>query len=162
MISIETLHALPGHRSQVGAWLAAQWPAWYGAGGPGDLAGDLDAYAASADALPLGLLLLEDGQPLGFAALKTDTVPGLVQAGPWAGAGYICPERRGRGLGALLLAGLVEHALRLGHPRVYCATATARSLLERAGWVELQCLEHQGGPLTVFGSPAPAQLPGKS
>lgn len=43
-----------------------------------------------------------------------------------------------QGLGAQLLRGLVDLARALGYPALYCATATARSLLEREGWQLLE------------------------
>ena len=34
--------------------------------------------------------------------------------------------------------------------RVYCGTATARSLLRRSGWSELELIRHEGVDLVIF------------
>jgi hypothetical protein len=127
-VSVE-IAPLANHREHVpflASWFVRQWPDWYGPGGRGDALGDLRAFAASASEIPCGLVVLQGNAPVGV----------------------------GRGHGAMLLRALVQHAGALGHGRVYCATATAESLLRRNGWSEVERVEHEGKPLTVFSTPA--------
>ncbi len=135
---------------EVARWFVAEWPGWYGPGGQGDVSQDLQAFAASADTLPLGLLALQGDQPVGAAALKAESIPSHRHLGPWAAAGYVRPGLRGQGVGAALLAALRLHAQRLGHPQLYCGTATANRLLLRSGWTVIDSTVLDGKLLQVF------------
>jgi GNAT superfamily N-acetyltransferase len=155
-VSVE-IAPLANHREHVpflASWFVRQWPDWYGPGGRGDALGDLRAFAASASEIPCGLVVLQGNAPVGVGALKAESLPSHRHLGPWASAGFVLPSHRGRGHGAMLLRALVQHAGALGHGRVYCATATAESLLRRNGWSEVERVEHEGKPLTVFSTPA--------
>jgi GNAT superfamily N-acetyltransferase len=127
-----------------------EWPNWYGPCGRGNALADLQAFASLESQLPIGLVVLEGGAAVGVGALKAESVPSHKHIGPWASAGFVLPSHRGRGLGAALLRALVGHAGALGHARVYCASATALSLLRRSGWSEYESVEHEGTPLTIF------------
>ena len=147
----------PGHsplvtKPQVSAWLLSEWPDWYGPDGPGDLSGDVEAFARSDSALPVGLIICRDGEPIGFGALKRESIPSHAHLTPWAAAGYVVPSCRGQGAGAFLLRALVERAATLGFPRVHCGTSTAVTLLRRAGWQEFEVITHAGKPLSLFSS----------
>lgn len=126
----------PELHAQVSQWLREEWPAWYGSGGPGDAQGDVRRYAQATE-VPLGLLGFMDDQACAFGAIKRDTVPGFEDRGPWLGAGYVLPSLRGQGLGLELLRALEVQAKRLGHEALFCATATAQALLERAGYLNV-------------------------
>ncbi|WP_396269124.1 GNAT family N-acetyltransferase [Ideonella sp.] len=129
--------ALLAHHPEAFAELAqgfeAQWPDWYGASGRGDALADLHTFARTSG-LPLGVVVLDGPVVCGVAALKAQSIDAFAHWGPWAAAGYVSPEKRGQGLGAILLRGLVQEAARQGHEAVYCGTATATRLLEREGW----------------------------
>ena len=138
----------------VASWLRAQWPAWYGPAGNGDAEQDALRYAQAGTALPLGLVVFVDAVPVGFGALKNDGVPPDSVRGPWAGAGYVRPESRRQGIGALLLLSLVQEAMAMGYSRVFCGTRTASSLLVRQGWQKLDVVAHGGEQVDVFQSAA--------
>jgi GNAT superfamily N-acetyltransferase len=135
--------------ARVQQWFESEWPAYYGPGGSGDAQRDLLAYAQH-DALPVGLLAVLDGEPVGFAALKREPFPTHPQLSPWAGAAVVLPARRRQGIGRALLDGLAVQASALGFRDVYCATATAESLLLRAGWRRLETVEHEGRATGIF------------
>jgi GNAT superfamily N-acetyltransferase len=126
---VDHLEALP----PLAQGFEAQWPDWYGASGPGDALADLQSFARRTG-LPLGVVVLDGPVVCGVAALKAQSIDAFAHRGPWAAAGYVTPEKRGQGLGAVLLRGLVQEAARQGHDAVYCGTATATRLLEREGW----------------------------
>lgn len=152
-ITIETLHAHPAWLPRVAEWFTEEWPQWYGPGGPGNVVQDLADFARSPDALPLGLLACAGGEPVGAAALKAESIPSHRHLGPWAAAGYVRPAHRGQGIGALLLAGLLREARRLGHAQVYCGTSTATRLLQRGGWQQIDQTTLDGKALAVFSHP---------
>jgi N-acetylglutamate synthase-like GNAT family acetyltransferase len=90
------------------------------------------------------------GLPVGIAALKATSIDTYAHVGPWATAGYVVPERRRGGIGATLLSALLVEAHRLGFRAIYCATATAVSLLEREGWIQIDAIEHEGSTQAIF------------
>jgi GNAT superfamily N-acetyltransferase len=129
----------------------AVWPTWYGPGGPGDAAADLSAFANIAGDLPVGVVALDDsGVPVGIAALKATSIDSYAHVSPWATAGYVIPERRREGIGASLLSALLVEARRLGFHTIYCATASAVSLLEREGWSQIDAIRHDRSTQFIF------------
>lgn len=148
-----TVAPLADHRGLVPLlrdWFVAEWPAWYGPGARGDALADLTAFAASATALPIGMIAFDAGTPVGIAALKAESLPTHRHLTPWAAAGLVLPAYRRRGIGAQLLHALVRCAADLGHARIYCGTSTAVSLLQRSGWRELDTIVHDGESVVVF------------
>jgi GNAT superfamily N-acetyltransferase len=129
----------------------AEWPGWYGPGGQGDAAADLAAYANPRGDLPVGVVALgPDGDPIGIAALKVVFTPELAHLTPWASAGWVRPDLRRRGLGAVLLRALEAEGRRLGLTDLYCATTTAVTLLQREGWTAHAQTVHDGGLIGIF------------
>ena len=152
-----TVARLSRHRDLVplvASWLRSEWPAWYGPSGSGDAEQDALRYAQAGSGLPLGLVVFVDAVPVGFGALKNDGVPPDSARGPWAGAGYVRPESRRQGIGAILLQSLVQEAQAMGYSRVFCGTRTANSLLVRQGWQKLEVVAHGGEQVYVFQSAA--------
>lgn len=128
-----------------------EWLRWYGPGGEGNAAADLAANANSEGALPVGVVALSaDGDPIGTAALKAAFTPGFAHLTPWASAGWVRPDLRRSGLGALLLRALEAEGRRLGYSNLYCATTTAVTLLEREGWTAHAQTVHDGGLIGIF------------
>ena len=154
MLSFQPLPQVPQYKAVVASWLLAEWPSWYGTGGEGKLEADVNEFAASEVELPVGIVAFEHGVPVGFGALKKDSISTHTHLAPWAGAGYVSPQRRGHGIGCALLGALVEHARTLGHTSVYCGTSTAVTLLSRAGWQEVEHVLYAGKPLVIFRSGA--------
>ena len=135
-------------------WFVSEWPGWYGVAGQGNVTEDLHGFAASEANLPVGFVVFINGAPAGAGALKAESIPSHKHLSPWAAAGYVVPNERGQGVGAVLLRAMVAHARALGHPYVYCGTSTAVSLLQRSGWSPIEVIEHAGQSLTVFRSAA--------
>ena len=144
----------PQYLPLVAEWFVSEWPSWYGPRGPGNVSEDLAAFAASETVLPVGFLVFEDQVPIGVGALKAQSIPSHSHLSPWAAAGYVLPACRGRGVGTVLLHGLVDKAQELGHRHVYCGTSTAVTLLTREGWLPIETVLHEGKPLTIFRSAA--------
>ncbi len=132
----------------------SEWPAWYGVGGEGNVAEDLEHFAESETTLPIGFIVFSNETPVGAAALKIESIPSHNHLSPWAAAGFVVPELRGKGIGAIMLKAMVVHARRLGHPHVYCGTSTSESLLQRSGWSAIEAIQHAGKAMTIFRSAA--------
>jgi len=148
-VRIELLSEHPEYLPVLKAWFEREWPTYYGLDGPGDAAADLRGYS-NVDSLPIGIVALEGDKLCGVAALRVTSIPSMSRLCPWAGAGLVPPNLRRRGTGDLLLAGLEQLAERLGHKRIFCATATSSSLLARRGWRLLERTYHDGENLEVF------------
>lgn len=150
MLSTNLLHTLPHLIPTVCQWLTTEWPGYYGPGGPGDVAADVQGYAQHADQVPLARVAFVGGVPCGFGALKAEPFATHPHLGPWLGALVVQPAWRGRGVGAHLIAQLESDARRLGHPALYTGTATADRLVLRCGWRLLAEAEHQGAPIRIY------------
>lgn len=128
----------------------AEWPAWYGPG-KADASADLRDFANERGELPVGVIALDvTGRAVGIAALKAASIPSHEHLCPWATAGYVLPSHRRQGIGAALLRALLVEAGRLGFHSVFCATATAATLLERERWRQIDAVLHDGQALRVF------------
>jgi GNAT superfamily N-acetyltransferase len=150
-ISIRPLRDCLTALAPLAAAFEAEWPDWYGPGGPGDAAADLAAYANPDGRIPVGIVALDpSGAPLGTAALKAAFTPEFAHLTPWASAGWVEPSLRRQGLGALLVRALEAEARRLGFAHLYCATSTAITLLEREGWTEHAQTVHDGHQIRIF------------
>ncbi|MBK8528007.1 MAG: GNAT family N-acetyltransferase [Rubrivivax sp.] len=152
MLTVEPLSRCPAMRAMVSAWLLSEWPSWYGQDGPGDLVGDVDAFARSEKSLPVGFVVFRTCEPVGFGTLKQESIPSHKHLSPWAATGFVLPQYRSQGIGAFMLQAIVAHARLIGYQQVYCGTSTATSLLLRAGWQRLERIVHAGKPLELFGS----------
>ncbi len=152
MLTVEPLSRCPALKATVSAWLLSEWPSWYGQDGPGDLVGDVDAFAQSENSLPVGFVVFKEHEPVGFGTLKQESIPSHKHLSPWAATGFVLPQYRSQGIGAFMLQAIVAYASLLGYQQVYCGTSTATSLLQRAGWRRLEQINHAGKPLGIFGS----------
>ena len=130
-------------------WFETEWTAYYGPGGPGDAEQDLLAYS-SRGKLPVGLIALYEDRPCGIAALKASSISTHTHLGPWAAAGLVLPQLRGRGIGSNLLRRLEEVARGFGYSTIYCGTATAVGLLERNGWQFMERVRYDGDNVSIY------------
>lgn len=148
-ITVSRLIEHPEVQPIVAAWFQSEWPDWYGPGGPGDVGRDVHSYA-NEGSLPVGVVAFFAGQPCGVAALKAESIPSHTHLAPWAAAGVVVPKLRGRGIGALLLSALEAEAQALGYDSVYCGTATANSLLQRAAWRVIDTVQLHGKQVSIY------------
>ncbi|WKD49658.1 GNAT family N-acetyltransferase [Microbulbifer spongiae] len=131
------------------AFFESEWPAHYGPSGPGDALADLQSYAGKHE-LPIGLVAYVNGVPSGFMALKQESIAVRPELGPWAAAGYVVPNMRGRGLGSQLLAGIETTAANIGASKLYSGTSKAHNLLLRAGWAKREMMAYDGEIVTIY------------
>ena len=76
-------------------WFTEEWTPWYGPDGPGDAKSDL-AACCSRDELPICLVGLNmDGELLGTAALKSESVGSELGVGPWLAAVLVGKDQAG-------------------------------------------------------------------
>jgi uncharacterized protein (TIGR00251 family) len=129
----------------------SEWPKWYGPGGQGSAREDIEAFANPEGNLPVGVVAIDEaGSPIGIAALKAESIASHRHLSPWVTAGYVLPGCRRAGVGAELLSALLAEARRLGFHTIYCATASAVTLLEREGWSQIDAVVHDGEKQFIF------------
>jgi GNAT superfamily N-acetyltransferase len=134
----------------------SEWPSWYGPGGQGDAAEDLEAFANLEGRVPVAVIAIDEADsPVGIAALRSTSIATHKHLGPWATAGYVVPAFRRQGIGVQLLRALLAEARRLGFDTIYCATSTAVTLLEREGWRKIESVLHEGETQFVFSKGVP-------
>ncbi|HSX59516.1 MAG TPA: GNAT family N-acetyltransferase [Tahibacter sp.] len=148
-LAIVPLAARPQYLPELKHWFETEWADYYGAGGRGDAAADLAAFAGG-DGLPFALIAVRGDELCGIAALKRDAFAGLDALFPWASAGLVKPALRGRGIGAALIAGLEDEARRRGYSKIYSATSTAETLLRRRAWRFRESVVHGGAAVAVY------------
>ncbi|HEV2610219.1 MAG TPA: GNAT family N-acetyltransferase [Noviherbaspirillum sp.] len=147
--SVEPLARHPQAIPVLCEWFEAEWPSYYGRGGPGCAHHDLHAYA-NQGSLPVGVVAFDTGKVCGVAALKAESIASHKHLLPWAAAGCVHPSLRGQGIGRLLLIALEEEARNLGFDRIYCGTSTAQSLLQRCDWQLIESVDHEGARLGIY------------
>lgn len=130
-------------------WFEHEWPDYYGVGRRGNAEADLRAFARG-DALPIGVVAFLNGKLCGVAALKATSIDSRAHLTPWASAGLVPVPYRRRGIGAKLLAAVEDIATGLSFDRIYCATSTSSSLLERSGWSLAEHVPHEGTVLALY------------
>ena len=138
-LTVRPLAEAPEALPALAALMQAEWPGWYGSGGPGEALADLRSRSRL-DGLPQGVVALEDGQPVGGAALARTSHGAAAGEAPWVVSLLVAPGRQGRGIGFALVAACEERARALGAPDVFATTTSARGLLLRRGWTLLRDL----------------------
>lgn len=139
-----------GVRRTLAEWSLAEWA--------GDFPGDtidwyLDLYDASAraDGLPVCLMAVIDGRPVGTASLiEDDELPGATEPGPWVAAVFVEPGSRRAGVGAALVAEAVRRGHAMGFDEIYLYTEAGASWYEKSGWQAVRTAELAGHDVTVM------------
>ncbi len=150
IFKIEYLADRPALEPDLVRWYADAWAPWYGPGGAGDAASDL-AACRNRDAIPLCLVALdENDQPVGTAALKSDSVGAETGSGPWLAALLVTPAERGKGIATALVARLEFEAERLGSSKIYTSTETAGRILTRRDWKKIGHTSSLRGQIDVY------------
>ena len=119
------------------SWYQAEWPPYYGPDGPGDAQADL-VSRCSRDAVPYGLVAIEDDRILATAALDLDVTTNLT---PSVVGLLVGPEFRRQGIATALLKAIEDCAQRLGYSRLYISTNALHILLKKLGWSEMGNVE---------------------
>lgn len=118
---IVPLFQVPEHRRAVAGMIHHEF--WLDV--PGASVERMDARLAagvSADVLPLSLVALHQGRPIGVVNLVDNDDDERTHWHPWLAGMVVAEPWRGRGVGSALVRALLVEARRLGHARVYFGT----------------------------------------
>ena len=120
-LQVVHLHTIPWHSAAVATLIhQAFWTEV-----PGASAESMQARLATADSVervPLSLVALHGGQPLGVVNLVENDAEHRPEWTPWLAGMVVHRAWRGRGVGSVLVRSLLAEARRLGLPRVYLGT----------------------------------------
>ena len=148
-LSFEFLADRPEDIPTITAWWYEVW-----ADRMGDIASYTRNFAATlgTEDLPLDILAVQEGKPIGTAALKyyemRETYPDYQY---WLGSVYVKPACRGQGIAARLAGRVVELARQRGLPQIYLQTVDLSGGLYAAlGWEPLHRLVYKGDETLVM------------
>lgn len=120
-LTITHLHETPAHRQAVAEMIWREfWTDVPGATTQG--MADRLAKAGRPDAVPLCLVALHEGQPIGVVNLVENDDDVHVDWTPWLAGLVVAEPWRGRGVGSALVGRLLDEARRLGIQQVYLGT----------------------------------------
>jgi N-acetylglutamate synthase-like GNAT family acetyltransferase len=74
----------------------------------------------------------------GSAMLVANDMDTRRDLSPWLAGVYVIAQHRRRGIGAALVARIVEEATGLGAPRLYLCTDSSETLYARLGWSTIE------------------------
>jgi predicted N-acetyltransferase YhbS len=121
------------------------YPAWDLVAARSELAED------SGHGLPLHLVAIENGQPLGVAAIiSDDEVTGWEEKNWWLANVLVFPEHRDRGVGISLVNRAIEIARDSGAHELHLVTDTAESWYAKHGWESVGIGEVHGHQMIVM------------
>jgi GNAT superfamily N-acetyltransferase len=132
MIEIEYLADVPYYLPTVVSWIFREW-----CREDGDLEQVVLRYRQrlSRGRIPLTLVAIHEGAPVGVISLKLDDLPARPDLFPWIGSLYVVPDYRGKGIGKLLVKRAEFIAQELGAGMIFVFTDALGDLCEKEGWV---------------------------
>jgi GNAT superfamily N-acetyltransferase len=140
----------PGAAETLVRWFVEAWEPWYGPEGAGDAASDI-AACSSRDDLPLCRVALgPDGDVLGTASLRRESVGSEHGLGPWLAGLLVGEAHRGRGIARALIEAIENDAARLGYAAIYTSTDAPEESMRRRGWTRIGSAESLRGSIAIF------------
>lgn len=100
--------------------------------------------------VPSVLVGLEDGALAGSAMLVAHDMDARPDLTPWLAGLFVVPELRGRGLGAVLAAGVEDLARAAGIERLHLYTFDLQAYYARSGWTPIEHARYLGHEVTIM------------
>lgn len=148
-MTIAYLADCPEHLPVVATWIFDTWGHLI----PG-LTWDLVAAKLhgrlNRDAIPLTLVALQAGLPVGTASLIPDDMSTRPELGPWLASVYVAPEHRRQGIGSQLVGAAEGIARRLGVSPLYLFTPDRERFYARLGWSALETTEYRHEQVVIM------------
>jgi GNAT superfamily N-acetyltransferase len=133
----------------VAAWQHAEWSNYAGARTLEERHERLQEHLERGT-IPTTFMAWEGSQPVGIASLVANDLEELSEWIPWLASVFVLPERRGRGIGSLLVERVAAEATSLGYPRLYLFTPDKMSFYQRLGWHTSHQRAHRESNVTVM------------
>jgi predicted N-acetyltransferase YhbS len=100
--------------------------------------------------IPTTFIAMERRSVIGSASLLAADLDGWEHLSPWVASVYVVPERRGEGIGRLLVSRAVQEACLLGVPEVFLFTAGQEAYYARLGWTAFQIARHDRHDVVIM------------
>ena len=136
-ISIYHLFEYPEYYPTVARWIHYEW--WVDK--PGHSVKTMEdrlRLANDPDKIPLSLLALSDGVPVGTVNLVENDAEDRPDLYPWLAAMLVQSKYRGHGIGTKLVNSIISHAVRLGISEIFLGTDIPE-FYERLGATDHEC-----------------------
>jgi GNAT superfamily N-acetyltransferase len=134
VFEVKFLADAPEHAEQLARWHHQEWAAFFPDWTLAIATQELHAQAARRD-FPATLIAMKDKQLAGSVSLIAEDAEAFGYIGsPWLASLYVEPRFRGKGLGALLVNALVQHAKNISLDVMYLFTPKHRTFYERLHW----------------------------
>ena len=148
-----TVHLLADHERLIAAVGQMRWQEWGHPPEPEDQAwwSDVTAREAGRDRLPVTWVAIDErGDALGAVGLAEYDIEERRDRSPWLVGMIVRADRRGRGIGGLLVAQLEAWAGTHGYEHVWVATGgRAVDFYRKCGWELRETFERAPGDVTA-------------
>ncbi|MDQ3928182.1 MAG: GNAT family N-acetyltransferase, partial [Chloroflexota bacterium] len=104
----------------------------------------------SRDSVPTTYVALEGEELLGSATLVDNDMSTRLDLWPWVAGVFVKPERRGQGVGSILMRHVVYKAAEMGIKKLYLHTGGARVFYEKLGWRYLGSEYYEGQTVSIL------------
>jgi N-acetylglutamate synthase-like GNAT family acetyltransferase len=141
-MEIAPLDEHPEHIPTLARWHLAEW-GHHSTGRTQESTEERLRRHAASDAIPLTMVALEAGEPVGSAALVWNDMKTRPKIRPWLADVVVDPAWRRRGIGSKLVRRLVEKARELGVETLYLYTPDQDRLYTSLGWETVERLEYR-------------------
>ena len=150
IVDFDLLANHPEHVGLVAPWLFGEW----GDAARGQSSEQLEAglrSRISTNSLPMHLLAMKGGVPIGFAALKLHEMGEFPQREHWLGSLFVLPEDRGLGIGGALIEEIVRRASERGVGLLSLQTERLDGGVYRhLGWVAVEKFRSRGDEVLIM------------
>ena len=149
MVRIELLADHPDWVPLIAQW---HWDEWGHLDPEGSLEKWTDALAgrSNRDKIPMTLVAVENGKPIGSASLEEHDMETRKDLTPWLSGVYVKSACRQRGIASRLLQAALAKARHLGVETLYLYTRSASGLYQKFGWVGFENCQYQGREVTIM------------
>jgi GNAT superfamily N-acetyltransferase len=148
-VEIDYLANHPEHVPVLAGWFWGQWRPFYTDRTEADVEQSI-RERLSVDRIPLALIALREGQPVGTVCLKHDDMDTRRDLGPWLAGMYVEQSHRGKGIGSRLVDSILREAGSLGIQHLYLFTPSAEGFFAKLNWSVLERTTYRGFGVTIM------------
>ena len=148
-VEIDYLANHPDHVPVLAGWFWDQWRAFYTDRTQADVEQSI-RERLSVDRIPLALIALQGGRPVGTVCLKHHDMDTRRELGPWLAGMYVEQSHRRRGIGSQLVDSILREAGSLGVRHLYLFTPSAEGFFAKLSWTVLERTTYREFRVTIM------------